>query len=424
MRYNLYRQMVVRDENEDIEYWFSTKTGLHIPVKKGQTKEEATREKLKEIKEKSQKTDTKKSEKSSAQPKKDTKPLDNSKKSAISNNGGGKIPKQYREAYSKIMDTVHKSAAANVTENDVIKNAAEIAKARGKSFGEKEIRQRVAKFKEYQDSAKLVDSGAKDKDGNNVFVRFDTQQKYKVGGKFENGEWAGGKYTPERRNIHNEIISTQEKKDENGKTVKDKDGNIVYEKIDWKSKIPPKGQKPTLVILGGRGGSGKSRFTDGSLGEDGYDRNKFFVIDPDEYKTRLPEYKDLVDSKSEYAGLNAWEVHEESSDMKKAALNIAMNRGANVVLDGTLAKTKSVLKTIAEFKKAGYNVEGAYMHLPREVSAARGVVRGMNGRWVPIENLLAMKNNEDNFTELMPEFSKWSMYENTGKDPVLVAKSD
>ena len=421
MRYNLYRQRVVQDKDDDIEYWFSTKTGLHIPVKKGQTKEEATREKLKEVKEKSQKTDTKKSEKE----KNDSKPLDNEKKSAISNNGGGKIPKQYHTAYKAMMDKVHKSAATNVTENDVIKNAAEVAKARGKSFGEKEIRQRVAKFKEYKNNAEKVDTGAKDEDGNDIIVRVDTQQKYRVGGTFnEKGEYGGGEYTPERRLIQNEIIGTQEKKDENGKPVKDKDGNQVYEPINWDKKIPPKGKKPTLVILGGRGGSGKSRFTDGSLGKDGYDRDEFFVIDPDEYKTRLPEYKNLVDSKSEYAGLNAWEVHEESSDMKKAALAMAREKGANVVLDGTLSNIRSVLKTIAEFKEAGYNVEGAYMHLPRETSAARGVVRGMNGRWVPIENLLGMVENEDNFEKLMSEFSKWSIYDNTGKDPVLVAKSN
>ena len=423
MRYNLYRQMVVRDEDEDIQ-WITVR-GNHIPIKKGQSKGEAVAEFFNKKGENTQKTDTKKSEKSSAPEKKDTKPLDNGKKSAINNGGGGKIPKQYHSAYNKIMDTVHKSAATEVTEDDVIRNAAEVAKQRGKSFGEKEIRQRAAKFKEYESNAKRIKTDELDENGKPKETAVDTKIKYMVGGKFENGEWVGGEYTPERRKIQNEIISTQEKKDENGKTVKDKNGNIVYEKIDWKSKIPPKGQKPTLVILGGRGGSGKSRFTDGSLGEDGYDRNKYVVIDPDEYKTRLPEYKKLVDSKSEYAGLNAWEVHEESSDMKKAALNIAMKKGANVVLDGTLAKTKSVLKTIAEFKKAGYNVEGAYMHLPREVSAARGVVRGMNGgRWVPIKHLLAMKNNEDNFTELLPEFSKWSMYENTGKDPVLVAKSD
>ena len=225
MRYNLYRAMVVQDKDEDIT-WITVR-GRHIPIKEGQSKEDAINEAFNKSGEKSQKTDIKKSEKSSAPEKKETKPLDNNKKSAISNSGGGKIPKQYHTAYKAMMDKVHKSAAANVTEDDVIKNAAEVAKARDKSFGEKEIRQRVAKFKEYKNNAKKVDTGAKDKDGNNIIVRVDTQQKYRVGGSFnEKGEYDGGEYTPERRLIQNEIISTQEKKDENGNTIlREKDFN-------------------------------------------------------------------------------------------------------------------------------------------------------------------------------------------------------
>lgn len=337
------------------------------------------------------------------------------KKSVVS---GGSVPKQYRKAYSDMMDRVHKSAKAEVTEDDAKKSAVELAKKLNKPYGEKEINQRIADFAEYRKKAKSV------KNDLDKIVQVDSQMRHKKGGQFVDGEYKGGEYGKDRAELQYGIISTQEKKDENGKTILDKNGDPVYEGIDWEKKIPAKGEKPKLVILGGRGGSGKSSFTDGSLGDDGYDRDKFFVIDPDEYKTRLPEYKDKKGTK--YYGVNAWEVHEESSDMKKAALDMARKKGANVVLDGTLSKYSSVKKVIDAFKEAGYDVEGAYMHLPREKSVARGILRGMKGRFVPVGQLLEMKENEDVFEQLMPEFRKWSIYDNDvpkGEKPKLVARS-
>ena len=329
-----------------------------------------------------------------------------------------KIPKEYRANYADMMMRVHESAEKEVTEDDALKSAVELAKQLNKPYGEKEITQRIADFAEYRKKAKSV------KNDLGKTVQVDSQMKYKKGGKFVDGEYKGGEYGKERAELQYSIISTQEKKDEKGKTILDANGDPVYEKIDWEKKMPAKGEKPKLIILGGRGGSGKSSFTDGSLGDDGYDREKFFVIDPDEYKTRLPEYKDKKGTK--YYGVNAWEVHEESSDMKKAALEMAKQKGANVVLDGTLSKYSSVKKVIDAFKEAGYDVEGAYMHLPREKSVARGILRGMKGRFVPVGQLLNMKENEDVFEQLMPEFSKWSIYDNDvpkGEKPKLVARS-
>lgn len=402
MRYNLYRQMVVHDKDDDIT-WITVR-GRHIPIKEGQTKEDAIKEAFNKSGENAQKTDTKKSEKSSAQPKKDSKPLDNDKKSAISNSGGGKIPKQYHTAYKQMMDTVHKSAETEVSTADAINAAVALSEKLGKGITREAIEARMKRFEEYGKKAKLVDT---DIAGQKAQV--DTKIKYSTGGKFVDGEYVGGEYTPERKKIQDDII------------------NKLF--VDIENKLPAKGEKPKLVILGGRGGSGKSHFTKGDNAQ--YPASKFVVIDPDSFKEQLPEYKDLVDKGSKYAGLNAWEVHEESSDMKKDALRTAMLFGANTVLDGTLAKTKSVLKVIDEFEKAGYDVEGAYMHLPREKSTARGILRGMGnnetGRMVPPKQLLGMKNNEDNFEELMPRFKKWTIYNNDvpmGEKPKLVAKSE
>lgn len=446
------RQIAVLDENNDDITWITVK-GNHIPIKKGQNKGEA----VKEFFEK--KNAGSKSEKVSKKPEKETrmslalkiaaleKPTKISEKEyakrlvngvgavkgsslaelqklyerrksesgnkvekKLAENAGDVIksivPEKYRDTLTKVLESVAKNKAdSSINEESVVKNA--IKTYEGK-FSEKEITNRMNVFNKYLDSGKK-----KGEDGE--MHQFDTMWKYKKGGKWVDGEYVGGEWSPERQKIQNDILKA--------------------DFADWENKLPAKGEKPKLVILGGRGGSGKSFFTNGKLGKDGYDKSKFLVVDPDEYKTKLPEYKKFVDDNDERAGVNAWEVHEESSDMKKQALAMAKSLGINVVLDGTLAKTKSVEKTIKEFLDAGYDVDGSYMQLNRDQSAMRGLARAMHknekgvstGRLVPLKNLLGMVDNEENFVKLIPYFTKWQMYDNNvkmGEAPKLVAKSE
>ena len=419
--------MSVLDADDDIQ-WITVK-GNHIPIKNGQNKEEAIKEFFEKKSGKSQESGSKNSSKETraslaekiaelVNPEKISKKeyakrmlegvgavqpyslseLQKEYERRKTESGGGRVPKQYRRAYGEMMDRVHESAKKEITEGDAIRSAVKLAKDLGKNISKEQIENRIDVFRSYRENAKTVMNDL----GKQVDV--DTQMTYKKGGKFVNGEYVGGEYTEDRKAVHIGILNKMF-------------GNMS-------NKIPKNGS-PTLVILGGRGGSGKSQFTDKDK-LNLYPEDDYVVIDPDKFKEQLPEYKNLVDSGSEYAGVNAWEVHEESSDLKKMALEMAKSQGANVVLDGTLSNAK-VLKTIEEFKKAGYNVEGAYMHLPREKSTARGILRGIKGRLVPIGQLLEMKGNEDVFEQLMPEFSKWTIYDNDvplGESPKLVAKSE
>lgn len=101
--------------------------------------------------------------------------------------------------------------------------------------------------------------------------------------------------------------------------------------------------------------------------------------------------------------------------------------GLNIIHDVTL-KGSSALKNVAEFKDAGYRVEGNYMFLPRQEAASRAVSRflgkgpGARGRLVPPEVILSNVNNEKNFDALKPYFDKWSAYDNRGKAPTLIAR--
>lgn len=385
-------QMAVLDTDDDIQ-WITVR-GNHIPIKKGENKEDAIKSFFESKGKESKKTAQKSPEKS-----------DNGS-SGSGNEAKSETPIKTENVTLKSILKKAKESKENksVTVESVIKDA--VAE---KQYSEKEIRKRQNDYEEYRKNAKKVD-------GHYV----DTVVAHTTGGHWEDGEYVGYEWKPERMELQQKILNEVSFK------------NIL-------DKLPKDGEKPKLVLLGGRGGSGKSKFTYSDpkknvLGADAYDKNKFVVIDPDEYKERLPEYKDLVDKGSKYAGLNAWEVHEESSEMKKMALKSALQIGANVVLDGTMAKYDSVKKTLDKFRANGYIIDVAFMELPREKSAVRGINRGMrknettgkpSGRYVPVEVMLGMTDCEENFEKLSKDADHWVLYHNEvprGKKPQFVAK--
>lgn len=178
-------------------------------------------------------------------------------------------------------------------------------------------------------------------------------------------------------------------------------------------------EQPTLTLLGGRGGSGKSNF-DGLV----YDREKVIVIDADEVKKLIPEYKEW----------NAFQVHEESSYLMKRIVKEAMESRMNVVIDQTMSKEKQSQKYLDTFKEAGYRTEAHYMFLPPQESVKRGMTRfrddGKNGkytgRFVPRKVLGDMNENEKVFDNIKGQVDNWSFYSNygvkKGSKPILISK--
>lgn len=206
-----------------------------------------------------------------------------------------------------------------------------------------------------------------------------------------------GVYTPERQKLHDKII------------------NEALREMD--KKMPAPGEKPTLVILGGRGGSGKGSFTNGTVNE--FDASKLYVLDPDHLKAQLPGYE----------GWNAAQYHEESSHLADAITLRAISKGTNMLLDvtmKTLPSTEQVVKTFAAY---GYHMEGHYMQLPAGKAAIRALGRAFGkegGRYVPLDVILSNVNNEANFNALKKYFKKWSFYTNDvpkGAKPKLKARS-
>lgn len=216
-----------------------------------------------------------------------------------------------------------------------------------------------------------------------------------------------GKWNEGRRALHRKLIF--EGVDINGKKVP---GLLAPERV--KAAAPPPGQKPTLIALGGRGGSGKS-----SLNGRVYDESRAIVLDADHIKGMLPEY----------SGWNAHQVHEESSEILEQVMTMARILGLNVVLDATMKTGPSLEKKIDSFKSSGFRVEAHYMHLPRQEAAKRAVGRflggGETGRYVPPGVVLSNTSNEKSFDSIKGKADAWSFHDNQGgKDegPKLIAQ--
>lgn len=219
-----------------------------------------------------------------------------------------------------------------------------------------------------------------------------------------------GQYTRERRALHRKII----------KSV------LTPERI--KAATPEPGTKPTFVVLGGRGGSGKSSFTHNE--ETGaaptvneFDSRKFLTLDADAVKGQLiPPYE----------GWNANQVHEESSFVFDQIMDMAQKMGLNIISDATL-KSDKMGPQLEKMIDDGYEIEGHYMYLPRQKAAERACGRYLKkgpedrGRLVPPAVILGNTENEGNFDKLKGYFKRWSAYNNDverGQSPQLIDHSD
>jgi predicted kinase len=213
----------------------------------------------------------------------------------------------------------------------------------------------------------------------------------------------GGKnahYTREREALHGKIMTK------------------LLSPAKIKTAKPENGNKPTMMMLGGRGGSGKSWFKNNL-----YDPNKFVILDADSIKEALPEYE----------GWNANQLHEESSDILEQMIDFCKNNGLNVVIDMTMKTPKSAYERLALFKDKGYRTEAHYMHLPPQEAAKRAIKRYRDGedkpgqykgRFVPPGVILAMRQNEETFDQIKGLVDNWSFRDSTeGFPPKLISQN-
>ena len=202
-----------------------------------------------------------------------------------------------------------------------------------------------------------------------------------------------GHYNPARTVIHDKIL------------------NEIF--INSDSAKPASGSKPTFIMLGGRAGSGKTKFGK-DCSANVYNKTSYIVLNSDDIKRKLPEYN----------GFNDGELHEESIDIINKAIAKAKHMGLNTVLDCTMSHIEYCEPILKGFSESGYNIELYFMYLPREEAAKRAILRFVhNNRYVPLKVLLGMTDNEITFHKLRKYATKSGFYSNEvkpGQDPYLI----
>jgi predicted ABC-type ATPase len=163
-----------------------------------------------------------------------------------------------------------------------------------------------------------------------------------------------GKLTEQREKLHQEIIA------------------------DALSGVPAS-EKPTMFMMGGGPASGKS-----TLIKQGVVTHPdlHVLLNPDEFKEDLPEYREMVKAGDTTAAAFA---HDESSDINKKVMRLTAANKQETVWDGTGDGDYQKLKDrVQMFKNNGFRVVADYVTVPTNVAVKRVYDRGIKtGRFVP-----------------------------------------
>lgn len=146
------------------------------------------------------------------------------------------------------------------------------------------------------------------------------------------------------------------------------------------------------------------------------------IIDSDEAKKLLPEYRD---------GWGAGVVHKESQSISKLQFNKALSKGENIVYPRVGGDCREMEKYISQAKNKGYKV---YLHL-NDLDQNKALGRMINrfletGRFINPDLITKYGNSiNDTYTALknsniIDGYSKWSNDVPLGYRPKLIECSD
>jgi predicted ABC-type ATPase len=216
---------------------------------------------------------------------------------------------------------------------------------------------------------------------------------------------ADGTWMKSRRRLHDRIINTR---------LRDA----------MQRAKPASGEKPKLVIMGGRPGSGKTT----SLMHSGFvpDMERYLYVNADDL--RGDNKKWLRDGNKDYglpgyAGWNSTLYHEEASMLVDRLERAGRDLGLNVIHDATLRSPEASIALMDEYQSKGYEVSGLFVHATPENATMRAIGRAMKsptGRFVPTY-ILGKYVNEAAFDVIKDRMDQWKLYDANGRQAKLVA---
>jgi predicted ABC-type ATPase len=140
---------------------------------------------------------------------------------------------------------------------------------------------------------------------------------------------------------------------------------------------PEPDEQKVAILMMGAPASGKSSMVAGLNRED------FVVINPDDVKDKLPEYREGL---KQSARNSAKMSHEESSYVAKQIRERAIEEGKHLLVDGTGFNPNTYLGLIDKLHAQGYRVSVKMADLNYEEGMGRMKERAeATGRWVPPE---------------------------------------
>ena len=229
-------------------------------------------------------------------------------------------------------------------------------------------KKKIAKTSSKSELSKALTSAKKSMKKNlnkrNKALLTDIAERFKAGQDSKSLYYGHGKYTPERRKLHNKIISDILKQDRPTKN-------------------------PDLYIFGGIGGSGKS-----SLNK--YIKEKAVTLNNDDIKSALAKHTPSPSRR--YFLLHAALLHREAQDIESRTLEKLLKSKKDVILDRTLSNYDKSLAIVKRFQKRGYDITTLGTSLKPSVAISRSTKRflkGKEGRYVPVK-IIAKKGNQTN----------------------------
>lgn len=132
---------------------------------------------------------------------------------------------------------------------------------------------------------------------------------------------------------------------------------------------------PTLVLLGGQPGSGKSRASARLL----WEHEGMVALSGDDLRIFHPHYRNLVTNQPEQAPTI---LAEATRDWVRAAIQSSIEERRSVLLEGTFGDPELTLATADRFRAAGFRVQVVAVACPRVLSVVTAASRYLRDRKV------------------------------------------